>query len=137
MKFSWQSILGTMSVAAVITIGTIVYKAGHKDGANEITNQMVFEAVQRNQSTLTLLTCNYNDISQKLDSISGDIEKNEHDRAEQFRLIQKEVDILIRQDKSGEALKSINEWRNWYETRYLLQQIEKKNLKDGLYVLKQ
>ena len=136
MKIPWTSILSIVGVSAIITVFTIVYKTGRKDQAVEMSTEVILEAIQKNQSTLNVLGTSFIDVNSKLDSIVSQIEKEESDRVEQFKLIQKEIDILIRQDKSGETLKAINEWREWYETRYTLQQIEKKNYWINPYVLK-
>lgn len=127
MKPSWTKILSYVTIPVLIAVGTIIYKAGHNDGAEKVTDEMIIKEVRELKQEVSIINCSVMSLSIKTDSLCYKMDVFDTNENEHFRLINKEIDILARQDKSGEALQAIMEWRSWYEDKYTLQQFEKKN----------
>jgi len=132
MKASWLKILSYVTIPVLITVGTIIYKAGQKDGSDKVTDEVILKEVkelrQYTENEVGSLKGSFSRVENQMDSVISIVENSEEKDVTRYQLIQKEINILIRQDKSGETLKAINEWREWYKERYEVQQIEKKNL---------
>jgi len=132
MNQSLIKILSYVSIPVIITVGTIIYKAGQKDGSGKVTDEVILKEVkelrQYTETEVGGLKGSFNRMECRMDSMIVIVQSSEVNDKDRYSLIQKEIDILIKQDKSGEALKAINEWREWYQERYEVQLIEKKNL---------
>ena len=117
--------------SVIIAAGTIVWRNGLNTGVDDKQDEVVLHEIQSlrvyTEENISYLQAISNQTSCKMDSVIKIVEQGNKTDVVRYKEIQREILILTKQDKSGEALKAINEWREWYKSMYEVQQVGKKN----------
>lgn len=139
MKETLLKIWPYLSIPVIITIGTIIYQSGSKEATLKITDEIILNEVLKTNTQMTEGFIKFNgsitDLTLTLDSLTRRVEKMQLQQQDRFDLIQQEIEHLMELDQSGEAVKAIEDWRKWYESRYNSQQERKKKLTTTPYAL--